>query len=73
MAHAEPFFPGGLKFNIASDENNHNNGKKKKSILNVSLDAWCATTPDKTVYFFSPTALSFHRSRKAEAIDTAAG
>ena len=42
MARAKPFFPSGLKFNVASVKNNNNN---EKSILNVSLDAWCATSP----------------------------
>ena len=43
MACVKPFFPGGVKFNVASVKNNHNN--EKKSILNVALDAWCATSP----------------------------
>ena len=42
IACAKPFFPGGLKFNVASVKTNHNN---EKSILNVSLDAWWATSP----------------------------
>ena len=28
MAHAKPFFPGGLKFHVASVKNNDNNEKK---------------------------------------------
>ena len=28
MAHAKSFFPGGLKFNVASVKNNHNYEKK---------------------------------------------
>ena len=42
MARTKSFFSGGLKFNLVSVKNNHN---YKKSILNVSLDARCATSP----------------------------
>ena len=42
MARAKSFFPGGLKFNLAFVKNNHN---YEKSVLNVSLDAGCATSP----------------------------
>ena len=46
MARAKSLFSGGLKVNLAFVKNNHN---YKKSILNVSLDAWCTTTSDTTV------------------------
>ena len=51
MARSKLFFPAGLKFNLASINNNHS--YEKKSILNVSLDAGCAISPDKTVLLFA--------------------
>ena len=71
------FLPVGLKFNLASVKNNHS---YEKSIFNVSLDVWCATSPavqqHRTRQYMSKQRLSVLRQiyrsvkRQTEAVRT---
>ena len=66
MACAKPFFPGGLKFNVASVKTNHNNEKKYfECVLGCMVRniTGRGTTPDMTVVVHSVAINEFPKRK----------